>query len=105
MSRRTLFGFALCGLVAVLNVSCYYSQSSPVMTETEAIPAAQTQLGPADPVAGTESLQSPQSAAASENGKNESPSDAIDAEEVLKSALARAADEEKRVLVHLGAPG
>lgn len=105
MSRRTSFRFTLCGLVAVLNLSCYYPQSGPVMTETKAIPSAQSQLGPSDLVAGTESLEAARSAVASEQERNGSPSEAIDAEEVLKSALAQAADEKNCVLVHLGAPG
>ena len=105
MSRRTLFGFTLCGIAAVLNVSCYHPQSGPVMTEMQAIPPADSQLGPEDRVAGTGSLEAAQSAAANEKRNDGSASEAIDAEEVLKSALARAADEKKCVLVHLGAPG
>jgi hypothetical protein len=105
MSRRISCSWTLCSLVAALNLSCYYPESGTVTTEVEAIPAAQLQLEPEDQGARTESLEPARTAAASEQEPTGSSSESLDAEVVLKSALARAADEKKRVLVHLGAPG
>lgn len=102
MSRRTRFCLTLCSLSAAVGLSCYRSGSDSVSSRSPATSSAAARAsGDADLEAGSATTP----AATNAKSEDQTSPEAVDADEVLKTALARAADEQKRVLVHLGAPG
>lgn len=100
---RVRFFYTLCGLSAAVSLSCYRSGSVSVSPPAPASGSTQSARAVVDRDA---RAVSPEGAiATSANGDERASPEVIDAEEVLKGALARAAVEQKLVLVHLGAPG
>ena len=102
MSHTRIF-YTLCGLSAAVSLSCYRSGSVSVSSLESASRSSQSAPTVEDRDAGVASLEG--AAAPDSNEREDRSAEGIDAEVVLKTALTRAADEQKLVLVHLGAPG
>lgn len=100
---RTWFFCTLCGLSAAVSLSCYRSGS--VSVPPPASPLASTQSARAVEDRDSGAVSPEGAIATSANADERASPEVIDAEEVLKTALARAADEKKLLLVHLGSPG
>jgi hypothetical protein len=100
---RTGFLCTLCGLAALVSLSCYRSSSVSVSSPAQASSSTPSATAVEDRDFGT--LPSGRAVTRTENTDDGAATETIDADELLKSALTRAADEQKRLLVHLGAPG
>ncbi len=92
MTRFTLGNFLLLSSLAVSSLSC--GGLLPTPHDPPASPSAPTAQSEAAPL--TNADVSPSVTEPADNK--------VDAQEVLNNALARAANEDKAVLVHLGAP-
>ena len=103
MSRRSVFLIAPCVLLAAASLSCSRSSSVAPLSSATATASIPSVLAGDDPGLSAESLETayPTNAAADDRASQQ----VVDAEQILKNALIRAAAEDKRLLVHLGSPG
>lgn len=99
----TRFYCTLCSLFAAASLSCYRSGSVSVSNPTPGSSSAQPARAVEDQESGA---ATPAGVIATSASADDAASrEAIDAEDVLNAALARASDQKKLLLVHLGSPG
>ena len=106
MSHRTWFLFTICGLLAAASSSCSHPNSANPPMVRELFDNASNSSAQANEDSSAEGTATARQGQPTDgqpgNAESATPPDA---EEVLKTALARAGGEKKQVLVHLGAPG